>query len=67
VSLIAALAPPAALAAKTATKSIPIVFGIVRELTEAKAAVLSHTSISFQRSWAEALQENAPARRRLLD
>jgi Fic family protein len=30
---------------------------IVNELTEAKAAVLSLTSIPFQRSWAEALQE----------
>jgi len=31
--------------------------GIVKELTEAKAAVLSLTSIPFQRSWADALQE----------
>jgi Fic family protein len=30
---------------------------IVSELTQAKAAVLSLTSIPFQRSWAEALQE----------
>lgn len=30
---------------------------IVNELTEAKAAVLSLTSIPFQRSWADALQE----------
>lgn len=30
---------------------------IVHELTEAKATVLSLTSIPFQRSWAEALQE----------
>jgi Fic family protein len=30
---------------------------IVKELTEAKAAVLSLTSIPIQRSWAEALQE----------
>jgi Fic family protein len=30
---------------------------IINELTEAKAAVLSLTSIPFQRSWAEALQE----------
>jgi Fic family protein len=31
--------------------------GIVNELTEAKAAVLSLTSIPFQRSWADAIQE----------